>query len=285
MRKTKQIYNKKSMPWKTDTFVFVLGKQAFFFLLAAFFLAGCAGKPWTDPLGDAAVDGITQQVDALVARDARCGRTLEGDVVLFYENPLQKKALRGFLQFSMPSSYKIVITNPLGQPILVIAGNQDSFQAINTLDKKYLAGSIRSFGLRNNIPEYFLKSDWGSLLTGRNLQPSRALTSIRSDQNNRGVWLTFQNEEQSGVSRLLLDRENEVFIERILENSRGQTVAKISYGGWVPLGTCRQPLDISIAELDYGTDVHIKLENVDISDEKKTYRLRPPPGYSQYFMP
>jgi hypothetical protein len=273
------------MPWKTDNSVFVLGKQAFFFLLAAFFLAGCAGKPWTDPLGDTAVDAITQQVDALVARDARCGRTLEGDVVLFYENPLQKKALSGFLQFSMPSSYKIVMTNPLGQPVLVIAGNQESFQAINTLDKKYLAGSIRSFGLRNNIPEYFLKSDWGSLLTGRNLLPSRAITSIRNDRNNRGVWLTFQSEEQSGVSHLLLDRQNEVFLERILENGRGQTVAKISYGGWVSLGTCRQPLDISIAELDYGTDVHIKLENVDISDEKKKYRLQPPPGYSQYFMP
>lgn len=273
------------MPWKTDTFVFVKGRQALFFLLAAYFLAGCASKPWTDPLGDAAVDSITQQVDALVARDARCGRTLEGDVVLFYENSLQKRALSGFLQFSMPSLYKIVVTNPLGQPILVITGNQDSFQAINTLEKKYLTGSIRSFGLRNNIPEYFLKSDWGSLLTGRNLLPSQAITDIRSDRNNRGVWLTFQNQDQSGVSHLLLDRENEVFLERILENGRGQTVATISYGGWVPLGACMQPLDISVAGLDYGTDVHITLENVDISEEQKTYRLRPPPGYSQYFMP
>lgn len=285
MRKAKLRYNKKSMPWKTDTLLFVQCQQTLLFLLAAFFLAGCAGKPWTEPLGDAAVDSVTQQVDALVARDTRCGGTLEGDLVLFYENPLEKKALNGFLQFSMPSLYKFVMTNPLGQPFFVITGDQDSFQAINTLQKYYLAGSLRSFGLRNNIPAYFLKSDWGSLLTGRNLLPSQAITDIRKDRNEKGVWLTFQNKDQSGLSHLLLDREKEVFIERILENGSGQKVAEISYGDWVTLGACRQPLDISIAGLDYGTDIHIKLTNVHISDEKKTYRLQPPPGFSQQFMP
>lgn len=273
------------MPWKTDTFLFVQCQQTLFFLLAAFFLAGCAGKPWTEPLGDAAVNSVTQQVDALVARDTRCGGTLEGDVVLFYENPLEKKALSGFLQFSMPSLYKFVMTNPFGQPLLVIAGDQNSFQAINTLQKYYLAGSLRSFGLRNNIPEHFLKSDWGSLLTGRNLLPSQVITDIRKDRNEKGVWLTFQDKDQPGVSHLLLDREKEVFIERILENGKGQKVAEISYGDWVTLGACRQPLDISIAGLDYGTDIHIKLTNVHISDEKKTYRLQPPAGFSQQFMP
>lgn len=274
------------MPWKTDTLLCVQWQQILLFLLTAFFLAGCAGKPWTEPLGDAAVGSVTQQVDALVARDTRCGETLEGDIVLFYENPLEKKALRGFLQFSMPSLYKFVMTNPFGQPVFVIAGDQDSFQAINTLQKTYLAGSLRSFGLRNNIPEYFLKSDWGSLLSGRNLLSSQAITDIRKDRNGQGVWLTFQSKDQSGVSHLLLDREKEVFIERILENGKGQKVAEISYGDWVTQGECRQPVDISITGLDYGTDIHIKLTNVHISDEQKTtYRLQPPPGFSQQFMP
>lgn len=273
------------MPWKTDTLLFVQCRQTLFFLLVAFFLAGCAGKPWTEPLGEAAFDAVTQQVDALVARDTQCGRTLEGDIVLFYENPLEKKSLSGFLQFSMPSLYKFVMTNPLGQPFFIVTGDQDSFQAINTIDKYYLTGSIRSFGLRNNIPEYFLKSDWGSLLTDRNLLPSQAITDIRDDRNGKGVWLTFKNKDQSGISHLLLDLEKEVFHKRILENGRGQKVAEISYGDWVTLEACKQPLEISIAGLDYGTDIHIKLTNVHISDEKKTYRLQPPAGFSQHFMP
>jgi hypothetical protein len=273
------------MPWKNDTLLFVRSKHTLFFLLATFFLGGCAGKPWTEPLGDAAVETISQQVDILARRDAQCGETLEGDVVLFYQNPLERKSLNGFLRFSMPSFYKFVMTNPLGQPFFILTGDQDSFQAINTLDKKYMAGSLRSFGLRNNIPEYFLKSDWASLLTGRNLLPSQAITTIRNDRKDRGVWLTFQKKNRSGVSHLLLDREKEVYVERILENGRGQKVAEISYGDWVTIGTCRQPLEINIAGLDYGTDIHIKLANVYISDEKKTYRLQRPPGFSQYLMP
>ena len=186
------------MPLKTDRSLLVYIQQTLFFLLASFFLAGCASKPWTEPLKGIEVDSTTQIIDSLVARDAACGGTLEGDLVLFYQNPLEKKAFSGFLQFSKPSAYKFVMTNPFGQPVLIIAGDKESFQVINILEKSYLAGSLRSFGLRNNIPSYFLKSNWSSWLTGRNQLSSQAITDIRSDRDSRGVWLTFQSKEQTG---------------------------------------------------------------------------------------
>lgn len=272
------------MPLKTDRSLLVYIQQTLFFLLASFFLAGCASKPWTEPLKGTEADSTAQIIDSLVARDAACGGTLEGDLVLFYQNPLEKKAFSGFLQFSKPSAYKFVMTNPFGQPVLIIAGDKESFQAINTLEKSYLAGSLRSFGLRNNIPSYFLKSNWSSWLTGRNQLSSHAITDIRSDRDSRGVWLTFQSKEQTGLYHLLLDREREVFLVLILENGNGQTVAEITYDNWVTLGKCRQPLDISIAKLDYGTDIRVKLSNVLITNEQKTYRLQPPPGYLQQYM-
>lgn len=272
------------MLWKTDKPSFISPRQALLFLLTSFFLAGCASKPWTDPLQSTEADSATQIIDSLVARDAACGGTLEGDLALFYQNPLEKKALRGFLQFSKPSSYKFVMTNPFGQPVLVIAGDQDTYQAINTLEKKYLAGSVSSFGLRNDIPSYFLKSNWSFWLTGRNQLSSQAITEIRNDRDSRGVWLTFQGKEQQEVYHLLLDREQEVFLILVLENSDGQTVAEITYNNWITQGKCRQPLEISIAGLDYGTNIQIKLSNVLTTDEKKTYRLQPPPGYLRQYL-
>jgi hypothetical protein len=210
---------------------------------------------------------------------------MEGDVAFFYQNPLGKKALSGFLQFSRPSSYKFVMTNPFGQPILVVAGDQDTFQAINTLEKKYLAGNLSSFALRNDIPNYFLKSNWSFWLTGRNQLSSQAITEIRNDRDSRGVWLTFQSEKQKGVYHLLLDREQEIFPILILEDGNGKTVAEITYDNWVEQGQCRQPLDINIAGLDYGTNIEIKLSNVLISSEVKTYRLKPPPhGYLRQYL-
>ncbi|NOR26555.1 MAG: DUF4292 domain-containing protein [Desulforhopalus sp.] len=272
------------MPWKTNKPLFVYIKQTLLFLLASFFLAGCASKPWTEPLKDKEADYTTQIIDSLVARDLACGGTLEGDVVFFYQNPLKKKALSGFLQFSEPSSYKFVMANPFGQPILVITGDQVTFQAINTLKKQYLAGSLSSFGLRNDIPSYFLKGNWSGWLTGRNELSSQAITDIRNDRDSRGVWLTFQSEEQAGVYHLLLDPEREVYLGLILENAYNETVAEIAYDNWVTLGKCRQPLEINITGLDYGIEMRIELSNVLITDERKTYRLKPPPGYIRRYM-
>lgn len=260
-------------------------QRALLIMLAVFFLAGCARKPWTDPLADSEAESVTQLVDSLVARDARCGETLEGDLVLFYQNPFEKKALSGFLQFSMPSSFKFVMTNPIGQPIFAVAGDQNSFQAINTLQRSYLAGSLRSFGLRNDIPSHFLKSEWGPWLTGRNLLSSHMITDIRKDRKSRGVWLTFENKNQAGLQHLLLDTEREVFPVRVLEEGSGRKVVEVTYNNWISVERCKQPLEINITGLDYGTNIHITLSDVSLTEDKKTFRLQPPPGYSRQFMP
>jgi hypothetical protein len=273
------------MPWKTNNSLFVFSQNAVLFLLGSFFLAGCATKPWSEPLESTETESTLQLVDSLAARDVLCGKTLEGDLDLFYQNPLEKKALSGFLQFSMPSSYKFIVSNPFGQPILAVAGDQESFQAINIADKSYLTGSLRSFGLRNNIPPYLLKSDWSFLLTGRIQLPSQSIIEIREDRNQRGVWLTSQRKNITGLYHLLLDRDKEVLLACVLENGSGDTVAEISYDNWVTLEGCKQPLDISISGLDYGTEIQLKLSNVSTSDEKKTYRLQPPPGYRRQYMP
>jgi hypothetical protein len=273
------------MPWKTNNFLFAVNREALLFLVASFFLAGCATKPWLEPLGSSETESTLQLVDALVARDAVCGKTLEGDLDLFYQTPLEKKALSGFLQFSMPSSYKFVVSNPFGQPILAVAGDQESFQAINVGNQSYLAGSLSSFGLRNNISSSLLQSDWSFLLTGRNLFPSQTITKIYEDRNQRGIWLTSKPKNKTRSYHLLLDRDQEVVVACVLENDSGDTVAEIHYDNWVTLGGCRQPLDITISGLDYGTEVQIKLSNVSTSDERKTYTLQPPPGYRRQYMP
>lgn len=273
------------MLWKIAKLSHLHVGQVLLFLFAAFVLAGCASSPWTNPLKGTEADSIARQIDALTARDALCGKTIEGDLVLFYQSPLGKKALDGFFQFSMPSAYKFVVTNPFGQPVLVIAGDKEYFQVINTLKKQFLTEKLSSFGLRNDIPSSLLKSDWSSLLTGRFQLSSRSITDIRNDRDARGVWLTFQNNNQAGVSHLLLDREKEIFLVYILEGGNGKKIAEITYGKRLPADTCHQPLEINIAGLDYGTEIHITLDNVILNEEKKTFQLHPPPGYTRQYMP
>lgn len=251
------------------------------------YLTGCASKPWTGPLGSEQADETALLVDALAARDRACGTSLEGDIILFYKTPFDKKGVNGLLQVSLPFSYKFVMTNPFGQPLLAIAGDKQSYQVINTLDRRYLAGSIRSFGVKNNIAAPILQGNWGDWLMGRNSFSGRQITEIRRDRIKRGVWVSFapQEKSESGAEHLLIDPERQLYLARIIEDMEKKVIAEITYEGWAAAGECSQPLDISIIGLDYGAEIHLKLSNIAVTNEQEVYRLPIPPGYIRQFMP
>ena len=257
------------------------------FLIIFLFLTGCAAKPWTAPVAETATVSTAQLIDHLIARDKTCGNGLDGDLDLFYTSPLKKKALSGYLQFSMPSFFNFVVTNPLGQPLFIVAGDKKSFQTINTIKRKYLSGRLRSFFLLNDIPTFFLSGRWGEWITGRNSLSSQDISEIRQDRAQRGVWVSFQHRGQGPVRKthLLLDQTNDFFLARFLEDGSGKIVAEITYSNWMEAGTCKQPLDIDITGLNYGTSINLRLSNTRLSEETKVYQLSPPPGYSRQFMP
>ena len=256
-------------------------------LLAVLTFSGCAGKPWTRPLEGDRFHETSKLIDALITENASCGKSLDGDLALFYADPLDKRALNGYLQFSLPGHYKFVVANPFGQALLAIAGDQKTYQAIIVAEQKYLSGSLRSFGLRHGIPQEILGGPWGEWLTARNQRPSSSISAIHEDKNAKGVWISFRHDknEPAGLSHLLLDTTSKMPISRMLENGSGKIIAEVTYGDWVTLGTCPQPREINISGLDYGVDIRLKLSNVRLSPEAKNYSLPVPSGYIQQRLP
>lgn len=287
MTTKKPPYRKRLTRWKIDR-----GLPASLFRLLAiaiplFCLAGCATKPWRDPLGTDQAEATELLFDTLAARDQTCGDSLEADIALFYKTPFDSKAVNGFLQFSLPSSYKFVMTNPLGQPLLAIAGDQLSYQVIDTINRRYLAGTVRSFGIRNDISSAFLAGDWANWLMGRNSLQGRQVTSVRHDRYNRGVWVSLepQTTAGTGTEHLLMDPDRELYLTRIIEDSQQRVIVEIAYEGWAASGKCMQPLDIYFKGLDYGSEIHIKLSDIVVTSDRQTYRLPIPPGYMRHFLP
>ena len=244
-------------------------------------------EPWRDPLEADQVDETILLVDALAARDAACGNTLEADIALLYKSPFDSKAVSGFLQFSLPSSYKFVMTNPLGQPLLAIAGDQQSYQVIDTLNQRYVAGTIRSFGIRNDVSSAFLEGDWANWLMGRNSVQGRQVAAVRPDRDNRGVWVSLepQTTAGTGAEHLLIDPDRQLYLARIIEDRQQRVIVEIAYEGWAASGKCMQPLDIHFKGLDYGSEIHVKLSDIAVTSERQTYRLPIPPGYMRHFLP
>lgn len=280
-------YNEKLNLWRIKLRVTSSLFQILFFCLFLFYLTGCANRPWRTPLEPDQTDETALLVASLAARDRACPPSLEGDIAFFYKGPLDKKAVNGFLQFSLPSSYKFVMTNPLGQPLLAIAGNQQYYQVINTLNRHYLAGSISSFGLQKDIDAPFLKGNWGDWLMGRNSMEGRQITSVRHDRENRGLWVSFEsdNKPNLGIEHLLVAHDNQRYLARVIEDDKQTVIAEITYDEWAAEGKCSQPLDINIKGLGYGAEIHIKLSNIAMTEEQQSYRLPVPPGYFRQFRP
>ena len=256
-------------------------------LLATLMLSGCAGKPWTTPLAGERFEQTSQLVDTLLHENQSCGQSLDGDLALFYADPLEKRALNGYLQFSLPGSYKFVVANPFGQTIFAVAGDQKIYKTVIVPEKKYIEGGLQSFGLRHKLPAEIINGSWGEWLTARNQHPSSTITAIHEDKDARGVWVSFRHNknEPAGMSHLLLEPVDKTLQARILENSEGEIVAEITYADWITLGECRQPREITISGLDYGVDIRLKLSNVRLTDEVKQYSLPVFSSYIQQYLP
>ncbi|HBG20151.1 MAG TPA: hypothetical protein DDY32_12990 [Desulfobulbaceae bacterium] len=273
------------MPWKKSNPL--SGLSRILVLPVVFALAGCAGKPWTSQLEGDRYNEASRLMDTLAAENSACGGTLEGDLGLVYTSALEKKALNGFLEFSQPSAYKFVVTNPFGQPLFAAAGDHVSYQAINVSERLYMAGSMRSFGIRHKLPPGILSESWGEWIMARNTHGSGAITAIHEDKEARGLWITYRHDEKepTGQSHLLVDPAETKILARILEDKDGETVAEVTYDDWQDQGKCRQPQEVNVTGLKYGTEIRLKFANVRVTDEEKRFQLPVPPGYMKQLMP
>lgn len=251
------------------------------------FLAGCAAKPWTEPLLEDATEHIFVTIDQLAERDKECEKTLDADLDVHFKGPMGEHALSGHLQLSIPSAFRFAVVNPFGQPVFMVAGDQKNFQSVNTLNKKFLSGRLRSFFLLNDIPTFLLSENLGDWLTARNSLHSDSISEVRQDREQRGVWVTFQHNNDALIEKthLLLAPDETTILARVIEDSSGKILAETYYSNWETTGRCKQPLDIDITGLDYGSDISLKLSNMELLEEKKKYSIPPPPGFNRQYLP
>lgn len=256
-------------------------------LAVVFALAGCAVQPWTTLLEGDRYEEASSLMDTLAAENSVCGRTLEGDLGLVFTSALDRNALNGFLEFSQPTAYRFVVTNPFGQPLFAAAGDHLSYQAINVPERLHMAGSMRSFVLRHKLPLEFLSRSWGEWIMARNTRPSSSVTAIYEDREGRGVWITYRHDENepAGRSHLLVDPVETRIIARVLEDGKGETVAEVTYADWQDGGRCRQPREVNISGLKYGAQIRLKFTDLRLSDEEKRFQLPVPPGFTRQLRP
>lgn len=177
----------------------------------------------------------------------------------------------------------------MGQPLLAIASDQRSFQIINTLERRYTTGRVSSYGLLHNIPIVLLRGNWQNWIRGAISVDPSAITAIRQDRKDRGIWVTAEKKSDNNRQKthLLIEPKDGTLLSRIVESDTGELFAKITYEGWVSIGKCKQPDTIKVTGLEFSTELVIRLSDVLIAENlnKDDFRFTAPVGYVRQILP
>lgn len=266
-----------------------------FILFILFSIPGCAGKPWTDALGEKESEPVETLFYQMQARDADCSCCLGADITVSLNTPIEKKTIGGFLQLMSPSSIQFVMTNPLGQPVFALVTNGRTFQSINTIHHKYLSGGLDSLMLYHDIPSSWLSSNWTVYLTGRLQQGPVEIMDIRNDHEQRGVWITirFTDGDKKRKNHLLIDTVEKRLLARMIidehvgSNGNEETVATIAYDDWLNKKNCRLATRLRISDFAFGSEINIQLSEIsnDLQLDTNNFKIKPPPGYLLQLLP
>ena len=255
----------------------------FLLCLVLLLSGGCAREPWTQPVDDKQAQAIRDMLQEKVKTDATCPSTLDAEVTVSMKTVMETKSFAGFLQVKLPSSVKFVSTNPLGQTIFALVSDGQSYRSVNTLDSKFVSGSLSSLALRNDIPQELLTGRWGVWLSDR-IEITRAaeITDIRQDATARGIWVKLTSKDATeGKEYILIDPASKRPLLRLLMDAEENPIARIEYGDWQQGAHCGQPTSFHITGLSKGLEVNVHLADI-ITNKvltEKDFTLRPPPGY------
>jgi hypothetical protein len=256
----------------------------FLLCLVLLFSGGCARAPWTKQVDDNQAQTIRNMIQEKAKTDAACSSTLDAEVTISMKTVMEKKSFSGFLQLKLPSSVKFVTTNPLGQTLIALVSDGESYRSINTLDNQFVSGSLSTMAIRNDIPQELLTGRWGIWLSDRiEIPKDGEITDIRQDATARGIWVKLINSKSKGGSQeyILIEPLSRRPLLRMLMDAEENPIAMIEYADWQQGPKCGQPTTFHITGLSKGVEITIHLADI-ITDKiltERDFSLRPPPGY------
>lgn len=247
---------------------------------------GCAPRQPGIELTEDAFESARQGFILLQKSQEQCADTFTADMVFSLSSPLQDFSIDGYFQFSAPTSFQYVVSDPLGQLLFATAGDQASYQILEPRRSLHVRGGILSFAARHEIPEFLVRGPWADWLMARNSFSPDLIQSIRGDDETGGIWLTARiSQEPLIFARSLVDLASGAILAQSTLDSSGREILAVHYTGHQQNGVCRQPLQIEIAGLEFGTTILLKLSNLSFSYKSREYQLPVPTHYFKKLMP
>lgn len=257
--------------------------------LGSILSAGCAQKPWKQPLAEGALPEAQQTIAEIQKRDAACTPCIDTEAKIFLRSKLQNQATSGYLQIQQPSFIKFIVSNPFGQPLLAVASDGINFQKISTPEQVYMNGKVLSFVLKNDLPIAIVNGQWGAWLTGRLGKSTLDVKNIYEDEQNRGFWIATSYQTPAGKyqEHLLINPQNKLLVGRMLTDQKDRILANVQYSQSKDMGGCPQPENLKITQLDFNTEIEINLADIQplSSCSMADFSLKRPDNFTHLYLP
>ncbi len=258
-----------------------------FFLLIAVCLSGCAYKPAGEKLDEEQLEAMVPILQKqLVQQQENCPASWDADLIASVQSSGDKQKFEGYLRVQEPSSIKFIVSNPLGQPIMVLTTNGDYFRLLNAAKKQFIRGSNLSYALHTDIPRQFVSGNWGLWLGGR--LPDISFNHLI--KSTEGLWIRHKTED--GVHYYLWDTDNKRISRHLLLDKKEKILATINYNYTDFVNKeCQQPSAIDISDLPglpfSNSQIQMKLGQVKPAPamNEKDMLLKAPQHYTVKLMP
>lgn len=254
-------------------------------------VAGCARKPWREPLAEDNRKVILEVMDEMRQAETQRSNCIDSDINVFFTSHVKNRAISGYVQLMQPAFIKFVSSNPFGQPLFAFVSDGQRVQLVNTFEQLFTDRNLTTFARIYDIPPFIFVSEWGKWLTGR-LPAKQPITAIRQDESHHGVWVSLAGNKDAArgqstgniLEHLLIDPENKRISGRVFTDSNGTIQARIHYSDWLEGNgdnLSRQPGQITVTDLDYGGELVLKFSDLQAMEScsNNDFTLRKPPGY------
>ena len=256
-------------------------------LLAVLALSSCAKTPWTALLeGEQKSVVETSYINFIASQDV-CHPSWDAEVEIRWTSSVRNFSFSAYCRMLEPTYLKFIASNPLGQPLRVIATNGTTYRDIDTVKRSIVSGGLRSWAVRHDVPLNLVKGTWLDWIGGRASAAVGQIGEIRLDSQHRGAWLSMTGADSQAIKEhILFDWENEKIIERILLDDRGQPFATLAYLEWQEIDQCPYPVTMVIDELPLGGRVDLGFTDIRQSEfEPADFNLEIPRGLLRTWLP
>jgi hypothetical protein len=220
-----------------------------------FVVNGCGYFPDRDSISEVENQEVRSRFKEMIGAQKDCHCCFDGVVKSRFENFFYDGSIAGYLQAMSPSFLKFMALSPLGQPVIVLTSDGETFHYVDVVKQTEYSGSVNGETFQKYAPAGFSPEFTFYWLTGK-LRPGDVNLSLTSrEQNGSRYWLELYYDD-GRKSLVLFDAVRLHIYRHIVYNADQDVILEIIYDDYGQ-EECSVPHSVTVTSLTLNTTLHL----------------------------